>query len=112
MEYLTQLWLAVQNFIGGAHPAWLFAALAFLPLVGVPISPLWIAVGMRFDTPTGFSLALAALVVNYTAGYWLARRWLRGPLARLVERRGWKLPQFSTLDETLVILLLRLTPGV
>ncbi|HMP85010.1 MAG TPA: VTT domain-containing protein, partial [Verrucomicrobiota bacterium] len=46
------------------------------------------------------------------AGYWLARRGMRGPLTRWMERRGWRVPQLSDGDETLAILMLRVTPGI
>lgn len=100
------------NVIAAAHPGLLFLALALLPLAGVPTSPLWIAAGLRLGTEVGFLVALSALVLNYTVGYWLARRWLRAPLAAWLERRGWRLPELSPGDETLAILGLRVTPGL
>ena len=112
METITGWWQWTLDAIGTAHPIWLFLAMTFLPLAGIPASPLWILSGVRLGTNAGFALSVAALLVNLSAGYWLARGWLRSPLARWVERRGWQVPQLSAADETLVILLLRVTPGV
>lgn len=100
------------NAVGSAHPLLIFFALAFLPLMGAPTSPLWVLAGVRLGTAGGFAISALALLVNYTLGYWLARKWFREPLLRLIQRRGWKVPQFSRGDESLVILLLRVTPGV
>ena len=111
-ESLTHWWHVLLDTVSAAHPAWLFLAIAFLPLVGMPASPLLIAAGIRLGTALGFVLVLGALLVNLTAGYWLARRWMRVPLTRWLERRGYKIPQLTPADETQFILLFRVTPGV
>jgi uncharacterized membrane protein YdjX (TVP38/TMEM64 family) len=112
MESLS-IWLqTILDAVRTAHPVVLFLASAFLPLVGVPASVLWIAAGVRLGTLPAFALCVVALLVNFTAGYWLARGALRLPLSRQLERRGWRIPQLSAGDETLAILILRVTPGV
>jgi hypothetical protein len=68
----------------------------------------WCEVG----TLPAFAFCAVALLVNFTAGYWLARCGLRLPLTRRFERRGWRIPQLSAGDETMAILILRVTPGV
>lgn len=90
----------------------LAAALAILPLVGVPVSPLWIAIGIRAGTAWGAAIAVLALAANQTAGYWFARRWVRGPIEAWLRARGKSVPQIPAGEETLWILLLRVTPGV
>jgi uncharacterized membrane protein YdjX (TVP38/TMEM64 family) len=112
METLHSCWQMTLDAIGTAHPVVLFLALALLPLAGVPASPLWIAAGVRLGTLPAFAFCMAGLLVNFTAGYWLARGGLRLPLTRWMERRGWRIPQLATGDETLAILILRVTPGV
>jgi uncharacterized membrane protein YdjX (TVP38/TMEM64 family) len=98
--------------LGTAHPALMFLAIALLPLVGVPASPLLIAAGVRMGTARGFALALAGLIVNFTLGYWLSRRWLRVPMARWLTRRGYSIPKLAAADEIPFILLFRVTPGM
>jgi uncharacterized membrane protein YdjX (TVP38/TMEM64 family) len=112
MESLSGLLQMILDAIGTAHPAMLFLALALLPLVGVPTSALWIVAGVRLGTLPAFAFCAVALLVNVTAGYWLARCGLRLPLTRLLERRGWRIPQLSAGDETMAILILRVTPGI
>jgi uncharacterized membrane protein YdjX (TVP38/TMEM64 family) len=112
MEILTQSWHALLAFIGTAPPVLLFVAMAFLPLAGVPISPLWIAAGIRLGVPGAFAMAFSALIVNYTLGFFLSNRWLRRPLSRWLEKRGYRVPHIAGANETLLILSLRLTPGV
>ena len=112
MESLPGLLQMILDAIGTAHPVMLFLALALLPLVGVPTSLLWIAAGVRLGTLPALAFCAVALLVNFTAGYWLARCGLRLPLTRLLERRGWRIPQLSAGDETMAILILRVTPGI
>ena len=56
-------------------------------------------------------LGIAAITFNLTVTYWLARRWLRPLLTRLVARLGYKLPEVESGDATDLIILLRVTPG-
>lgn len=53
-------------------PAWaVFAALVFLPLVGCPVSPLTVVVGMRFGFVGGFAATAAAIVLQHTLSWTL-----------------------------------------
>jgi uncharacterized membrane protein YdjX (TVP38/TMEM64 family) len=112
LETLSQWWHDGLALVSAARPAALFFAIALLPLVGVPASPLLIAAGVRLGTARGYALAMAALLVNFTLGYWLARRWLRGPLTRWLTRRGHTVPRLAAADEVPFILLFRVTPGL
>lgn len=73
---------------------------------------MFVAAGVRLGTLRGFSLTMAALLVNFTLGYWLARRFFRGPLIRWLTGRGYRIPSLSAADETPFILLFRVTPGM
>jgi uncharacterized membrane protein YdjX (TVP38/TMEM64 family) len=99
------------NTVGAADPVWLFLAVAFLPLFGCPTSPLLVAIGIRMGTAAGMALVAAAYLINFSAGYWLARSWFRAPVGRWLERRGQRIPQVPAADETQFILLVRITPG-
>jgi uncharacterized membrane protein YdjX (TVP38/TMEM64 family) len=110
-----QLWGVVFDACVSAGPGVFFAAMALAPLVGVPMSPFALAAGplfgARLGTPVVLVLGLAAITFNLTVTYWLARRWLRPLLARLVERLGYRLPEVERGDATDLIVLLRVTPG-
>lgn len=108
-------WKIVFDTLSGAGPGVFFAAMALLPIAGVPMSPFALSAGPlfgeRLGTTTIILLGLAAITFNLTVAYWLARRWLRPLLARLVERLGYKMPQIEKGDATDLIVLLRVTPG-
>ena len=112
MDAISHVWHSAMAAMGNAHPALLFLALALLPLVGVPASPLIIAAGVRLGTASGFALVVAALLCDFSLGYWLARRWMRTPLTRWLAGRGHVVPVLAPADEAQFILLFRITPGI
>lgn len=100
------------SFVEGLPLPGLIAAQVVLPLLGVPVSPLWIATGVQAGVGWGSVLSAAALALNQTLGYWLARKWLRRPIEAWLRARGRSAPQIPAAEETLWILLLRVTPGL
>ena len=112
MDAISHTWHSAMAAMGNAHQALLFLALALLPLVGVPASPLIIASGVRLGTGAGFALVVAALLCDFSLGYWLARRWMRAPLTRWLAGRGHVVPELAPADEAQFILLFRITPGI
>jgi uncharacterized membrane protein YdjX (TVP38/TMEM64 family) len=110
-----RLWQVGFDTLAGAGPGVFFAAMALLPIAGVPMAPFALSAGPLFGeklgTPAILLLGLAAITFNLIVAYWLARRWLRPPLARLVARLGYTLPAVERGDATDLIVLLRVTPG-
>lgn len=110
-----QMFNAALDLIAAAGPVAFYAAMATLPVFGAPMGPFAVASGLVFRDQLGLPLVLmlsvAAMTSNITIAYWLARRWLRPPLTRLVTRWGYTLPQVDSGDATDLIVLLRVTPG-
>ena len=96
----------------GGPPGWVVAAIVFLPLCGVPVIPLIILAGVRLGPVTGSLVTCGALWANLSIGYWLAAKWLRRPVEKLLAARGHRIPTIASEDEAKFILLCRLTPGV
>lgn len=111
LEVISHAWAAFLTAVGHANPALLFLAVVILPLLGCPASPLLVAIGIRLGALYGLAFVGAAYLLNFTAGYWLARGVFHAPLGRWLERRGQRIPQIAPADETQFILLLRITPG-
>jgi uncharacterized membrane protein YdjX (TVP38/TMEM64 family) len=55
-------------------------------------------------------LCVAAITINLSLTYWLARRWLRPGCARMLARFGYTLPEVETGDVNDLIVLIRVTP--
>jgi uncharacterized membrane protein YdjX (TVP38/TMEM64 family) len=111
-----RLFAATMDVVAAAGPAVFFSAMAVLPAFGAPMAPFALVAGPAFGERLGFpliiTLGLLALTFNLTITYWLARRWLRPVVTRLLERFGYGLPQVEPGDMTDFIVLLRVTPGI
>jgi len=104
-----------MNMIRDAGPWVYFAATAFLPAVGAPLSAFTIVAGEAFAaqmTLAGVIAAtLAAIAANLALTYWLARRALRPLLSRFTEYYGYRIPRVTKANALNVALFIRLTPG-
>jgi uncharacterized membrane protein YdjX (TVP38/TMEM64 family) len=96
-----------------AHPVLLFFAIAILPGMGFPASPLLIAAGIAWGGGTrACCLAISAIALNMTWTYYLATGIGKPLLLRLFGKRlqKWDAPQGKNLY--LITAALRLTPGI
>lgn len=111
-----RIWSIVFDACADAGPGVFFTAMAVLPGFGVPMSPFALSAGPLFSGRLGtaavLGAGLAAITFNLIVTYWLARRWLRPVLSRLVARLGHRLPEMEGSDATDLVILLRVTPGI
>ncbi|MBL9156711.1 MAG: VTT domain-containing protein [Verrucomicrobiales bacterium] len=112
MDTLRELLQTVLDGIAAAPAGLILVALVLLPLVGVPVSPLWIALGIRFGAGWGILMAMAGLLVNFTLGYLIAAHLGHGRMRTWLERRGRSVPALARGEELRWIALVRVTPGV
>jgi uncharacterized membrane protein YdjX (TVP38/TMEM64 family) len=101
--------------VRGAGPVTFFVAMAVLPVLGFPLFPFNLAAGPAFSEQLGLgpvvALASVAIAVNVSLTYWLARWALRPPLAWLVQRLGYRLPEIAPGNHFALAVLVRVTPG-
>jgi uncharacterized membrane protein YdjX (TVP38/TMEM64 family) len=90
----------------------LFVVTALLPLAGVPVSVLYIAVGARFGHAWGMVLVAGAIVVHLSAAWWIGHSWLKRPLVAILRRFGKKKPQVPAGESVATCLLIALMPGI
>lgn len=112
IQDLRALMNATVDQLRAAGPLALFLAMALLPLVGFPISPLWLAAGAAFGAQWGFGLATAGALLNLALAYGVANRWLRNFLLKLLAKNGYCLPVVNSGDLIRLTLALRITPGI
>lgn len=86
---------AIARWKSQASPLTFFAVMAFLPAIGIPISPLFILAGATFGRRIGIVGSLLALAANLGLCYWVARGALRPWLRRLMRRFDTELPDFE-----------------
>jgi len=101
--------------IRGAGPGLFFTALALLPAAGLPLMAFTIPAGEAFAPTMGLwgviVAVMAAVAVNLSLIYWLARYALRPVLTGLLKRYGYGVPAVTPATSLTVTLLVRLTPG-
>lgn len=88
-----------------------FLAIGLLPMVGVPIVPLYILAGAVYGVWGGLLGMGGSLLVNFTLSYWVASRFLRSLVYRMVRRAGWNPPENPPVYPVRFTLLVRFTPG-
>jgi uncharacterized membrane protein YdjX (TVP38/TMEM64 family) len=106
---------AIDGVIGlvrEAGPVWYFLAMALLP---VPLAWFTVPAGEAFapqlTLPGVIAAGLAAVAVQVSLTYWLARYALRPPIARALGRRGHTIPAVTPANSWGAAWLVRLTPG-
>jgi uncharacterized membrane protein YdjX (TVP38/TMEM64 family) len=95
----------------GAIP--FFAAMAVLPAIGLPITPLFVLAGATFGVALGLLGSGVALGLNLSLCYAIARSGLRPRLEALLQRFEYELPDFEAKNKGALrfTLFVKLTPG-
>lgn len=96
------------------NPFALFAAMVLLPLVGIPVTPLYVLAGAVFTPWIGLLGSLVALAVNLVLSFWIARSGLRPRLIGLMQRTQYTLPDLEATpaDALRFALVVKLAPGL
>jgi uncharacterized membrane protein YdjX (TVP38/TMEM64 family) len=89
-----------------------FIALTILPVLGIPTTPFFMVAGAVFDLATAFVGTALSLVVNLSLCYWLAHRFLKQPIIKLLKKYRYEMPTFAENRAIQFILLVRITPGL
>lgn len=96
-----------------AGPVRFFSAMAVLPAIGVPITPLFVLAGATFGVGPGLLGSLVGLGLNLTLCYAIASSGLRSRLVALLRRFEYELPDFEQRETGAVrfTLLVKMAPG-
>lgn len=102
---------AVTAWIRDKGPVPFFTGLALLPAVGLPVSAFYLAAGAVFPLWISLVGTAAGLAVNIAITYWMARKWFRHLIERLLRRTRYRIPAVAATDHVRLTLFLRLMPG-
>lgn len=91
--------------------ALIFALTVILPLVGVPVSAVYVMAGAKFGITWGLTLTLAAIALHLIGSWWIAHSWLKRPLEALLRKLGQQIPKVPEGEYVPVCLLVALVPG-
>ncbi|MET0261760.1 MAG: VTT domain-containing protein [Rariglobus sp.] len=109
---LMAMWGVVSEWIRAAGPLVYFTVMALVPL---PLAWLTVPAGELFaeqlTLPGVIAAAMAAVVVQLSLSYLVARHGLRPVAAGWLKKRGYNVPVVTRENAVSVVLLVRLLPG-
>ncbi len=94
------------------HPALFIAMMAMLPVVGAPISPFLLLVGMKFGVLAGILLSALLMGFHMAVTYYFVNSLLRERICRLLQRHNVSAPTILTNYATWQAVVFMLIPGV
>jgi len=108
---LGELAHAVTAWIRDHGPVPFFTGLALLPAVGLPVTAFYLAAGAVFPLWISLVGTAAGLAVNIIISYWMARKWFRHLIEKLLRKTRYSIPAVAASDHVRLTLFLRLMPG-
>ena len=111
--YYTDLsWESVTDLIHRVDPIAALPLMAVLPVLGFPISIVYLFAGARFGPLGGGAIVGAITAVHLVLTHLIANSFLRGPLQRFIEKRHKHLPQVPEDEQAAVCVIATLVPGL
>ena len=101
----------VTAWIRDHGPVPFFTGLALLPAFGLPVTAFYLAAGAVFPLWISLVGTAAGLAVNIAISYWMARKWFRNLIERLLTKTRYSIPAVAATDHVRLTLFLRLMPG-
>ncbi|MGH7956943.1 MAG: hypothetical protein ACREH8_08015, partial [Opitutaceae bacterium] len=112
LRYTELTWANVTNYIDGLNPVAVLPMMALLPIVGFPISVVYLVAGARFGPVWGGVVVAAVTTVHLLGTHLIARSFLKAPLQRFIERRHTHLPQIPEDEQAAICVIAALVPGL
>jgi uncharacterized membrane protein YdjX (TVP38/TMEM64 family) len=105
-------WKVIPRALAELNMALVLVVTAILPLVGFPISIVYLVIGARFGPAMGLAVVAGITVVHLLGTHWITRSFLRDPLLRFIERRGHRVPPVPEGENTVVAVMIMMAPGI
>ena len=105
-------WRSITARIAAFDPVAVLALMATLPIVGFSVSVTYLVAGLKFGPVLGGVAVAGATAVHLLATYWICQTMLRGPIERMLKRRGHALPHVPKGENVSVAAMAVLVPGL
>ncbi|KAF0095951.1 MAG: hypothetical protein E1N59_727 [Puniceicoccaceae bacterium 5H] len=102
----------VEAWFTQPDPLWFLLLASLLPIVGFPISLVYLAAGATFPWWFGWLLCSLSLAINLALSWLLGRLVLRRPIRALLAHFQYQLPDISATNRFRLAFLLRTVPGI
>lgn len=109
-EQVTLYWQKLQQ--GQTHPAGLIAAYVILPIIGFPIMPLLILLGVRFNALYGIIIMTLTMPFHLAVSYWLVHTHIQTWIRRQAESRAIRIPKIPEKHRFRFAFLFMALPGL
>ena len=86
-----------------------FFALSLLPLTGFPISPLFIAAGVKFGVLLAIPFSMAALAVNLVIAHWISTHVFRRFIQKIARNWNYTIPKISKANAIKWVAIVRIS---
>lgn len=104
-------WSELVGVLERVNPALAVVLMAVLPLAGFSIGIVYVVAGLKFGLVWGGLVIAGVTAVHLLGTHWIVRGFLRGPIERFLERRGYRLPEFPAGAERSLAAMVALVPG-
>lgn len=95
-----------------AHPAMILLPYLFLPMVGFPITPFLVLLGLRFGSAWGIVLMMAVMPIHLVVSFWFTRA-VAGPWIRILAKKmGVSIPELPENRRLGFAFLFMVIPGL
>lgn len=111
-RYTALTWAGVIEWIDALNPLAVLPLMALLPIVGFPISVVYLVAGARFGPIWGGVVVTGVTVVHLLGTYLVARSFVREPLRRFIARRHAHLPEIPEDEQAAICVIAALVPGL
>lgn len=98
--------------IAAFNGAIVFSLMAILPVAGFSVAVTYLVAGVKFGPVLGGVAVAGATAVHLLLTHWICQTMLRGPLQRLLKRRGHSLPHVPQGEDAAVAAMAALIPGL
>ncbi len=104
-------WGELTGALGRVNPVLTVVLMALLPLAGFSIGIVYVVAGLKFGLVWGGLVIACVTAVHLVGTHWVVRGFLRGPIERFLQRKGYRLPEFPPGAERSLAAMVALVPG-
>jgi uncharacterized membrane protein YdjX (TVP38/TMEM64 family) len=105
-------WQAIPRAMDRLNAPTILLLSAVLPLAGLPISMVYLLIGVRFGPAVGLGIVAAMTALHLLGTHWIARSFLRRPLLLLIARHKHRVPEVPPGENVAVSLMAMLAPAI
>ncbi len=105
-------WQALPRAMNRLDTPAILALTAVLPVVGFPISMVYLLLGARFGPVVGMGIVAGITAIHLLSTHWITRGFLRQPLMRFMSRHNHRVPAVLPGENGAISLMIMIAPAI